>query len=206
MDVNGFVDRRKKDVERQLVILKEVARNPRGMGTIFPSSDALADEMASSISHRVDKDGVFIEIGAGTGPVTKALLKRGVPSNRLVVIEKSPALAKCLERRFPNVKICCCGAEHMRNCLEGSPRVNAIISSLPFRSLPRETSLSIMAEIERTLPSGGIFAQFTYAIVGEMPFIPSDFRKVRSHVVLFNMPPAKVEVYVKRRGKCAIDD
>jgi phospholipid N-methyltransferase len=63
-----------------------------------------------------------------------------------------------------------------------------------------------MAEIERTLPTGGIFVQFTYAIIGEMPFIPSDFRKVRSHVVLFNMPPAKVEVYVKRRAKCAIED
>jgi phospholipid N-methyltransferase len=176
------------------------------MGTIFPSSDALADEMALAVSHRVGHDGVFIEIGAGTGPVTKALLKRGIPADRLVVIEKSPSLAECLEKRFPNVKICCCGAEDMRGCLNGSPRVNAIISSLPFRSLPKEVSLSIMAEIERTLPTGGIFVQFTYAIIGEMPFIPSDFRKVRSHVVLFNMPPAKVEVYVKRRAKCAIED
>jgi phospholipid N-methyltransferase len=61
-----------------------------------------------------------------------------------------------------------------------------------------------MAEIERTLSPGGIFVQFTYAIMGKMLFIPPTFRKVRSHVVLFNIPPAKVEVYLKPRSKGSI--
>jgi phospholipid N-methyltransferase len=204
MDSRGFVDRRKKGFERQMLVLKALARNPRDMGTLFPSSHYLAGAMAGAVSPRMTKNGVFVELGAGTGPVTEALLKRGIPPERLIVIEKSPALAECLHERFPHVDVRCCGAEVMGACLPEKARVSAIISSLPFRSLPREVSISIMREVERTLSSGGIFVQFTYALVGKMPFIPAEFRKVRTRLVPFNVPPARVEVYLKPRDKGVI--
>ncbi|MDR3166156.1 MAG: hypothetical protein LBU13_11350 [Synergistaceae bacterium] len=204
MNPGGFVDKRKKGLERQMLVLKELAQNPRDMGTLFPSSSALAGTMAGAVSPRMTKNGVFVELGAGTGPVTEALLKRGIPAERLIVIEKSPVLAECLLKRFPHVDIRCCGAEEMSVCLPERVRVNAIISSLPFRSLPREVSISIMREVENTLSLGGIFVQFTYALVGKMPFIPTGFRKVRTRLVPFNVPPAKVEVYLKPRAKSAI--
>jgi phospholipid N-methyltransferase len=191
-------------LKRQMLVLKALARNPRDMGTLFPSSSYLAGEMAGAVSPHMAKNGVFLELGAGTGPVTEALLKRGIPPERLIVIEKSPALAECLHERFPHVDIRCCGAEEIGSCLPERTRVSAIISSLPFRSLPRDASVSIMREVERTLSSGGIFVQFTYALVGKMPFIPAGFKKVRTRLVLFNVPPAKVEVYLKPRDKDVI--
>ena len=199
MDREGFVDRRKKGLVRQMLVLKALARNPRDMGTLFPSSSYLAGAMAGAVSPHMAKNGVFVELGAGTGPVTEALLKRGIPPERLIVIEKSPALAECLLERFPHVDVRCCGAEEMSACLPEGTRVSAIISSLPFRSLPREVSVSIMREVERALSSGGIFVQFTYALVGKMPFIPDGFRKVRTRLVPLNVPPAKVEVFLKPR-------
>jgi phospholipid N-methyltransferase len=200
----GFVDRRKKGLARQVLLLRALTQNPRGMGTLFPSSSALAGAMAGAVSPRMTKSGVFVELGAGTGPVTEALLKRGIPAEKLIVIEKSPVLAECLLKRFPNVDVRCCGAEEISACLPENARVSAIISSLPFRSLPREVSVSIMREVERTLSFGGIFVQFTYALVGKMPFIPDGFRKVRTRLVPFNVPPAKVEVYLKPRTNGAI--
>ncbi|MDR3279546.1 MAG: hypothetical protein LBT23_03445 [Synergistaceae bacterium] len=197
MDIGGFVNRRKKGFEQQLLMLKELANNPRDMGTLCPSSDALANKMAEALSPRMMKKGMFVEIGAGTGPVTSALIRRGVPTERLMVIEKSPVLAESLSKRFPDVDVRCRGAEELGSCLEGFPPVRAIISSLPFRSLPEAVSLAIMSEVERALSCGGIFVQFTYALIGEMPFIPASFRKVRSSVVLLNIPPAKVEVFMK---------
>jgi phospholipid N-methyltransferase len=124
----------------------------------------------------------------------------------MIVIEKSPALAECLSRRFPEVEVRCCGAEEMSACIAGGVRVSAIVSSLPFRSLPCEASASIMSEIERTLAPGGVFVQFTYALIGRMPFIPAGFRKVRSRFVPFNLPPAKVEVYLKPRPESFAED
>jgi phospholipid N-methyltransferase len=87
----------------------------------------------------------------------------------------------------------------MGGCLGNGLPVTAVVSSLPFRSLPGDVSASIMSEVDRVLSPGGIFVQFTYALLGKMPFIPPDFRKVRSCFVLFNIPPAKVEVFVKPR-------
>jgi phospholipid N-methyltransferase len=204
MDRGGFVNRRKKGLERQMLVLKALARNPRDMGTLFPRSRYLAGAMAGAVSPQMAKNGVFVELGAGTGPVTEALLRRGIPPEKLIVIEKSSVLAECLHERFPHVDVRCCGAEEMGACLPEKTRVSAIISSLPFRSLPREASVSIMREVERTLSPGGIFVQFTYALVGKMPFIPAGFRKVRTRLVPFNIPPAKVEVYLKPRDKDVI--
>ncbi|MDR1510923.1 MAG: hypothetical protein LBS53_14965, partial [Synergistaceae bacterium] len=107
------MSRVKKGIERQILLMKELANDPRGMGTLCPSSDALANEMAAAVSLRMARRGILVEIGAGTGPVTAALLRRGVPSGRMIVIEKSPALAECLSRRFPEVEVRCCGAEEM---------------------------------------------------------------------------------------------
>jgi phospholipid N-methyltransferase len=199
MNIRSFVGRRKKDAARQLLVLKELALNPRGMGALCPSSAMLAKEMASAVPLRVKPNDVFIEIGAGTGPVTAALLQRGIPSDRLIVIEKSPALAECLASRFPQINVSCRGAERMSECLKGDERVRAIVSSLPFRSLPRKVSFSIMAEIERVLAPRGLFIQFTYALAGTMRYIPPGFKKLRSNIVFLNIPPAKVEVYMKPR-------
>jgi phosphatidylethanolamine/phosphatidyl-N-methylethanolamine N-methyltransferase len=204
MDILGFVGKRKNSIGRQILLMKEMVNDPRGVGTLFPSSDALADEMASAVSPRMIRRGILIEIGAGTGPVTAALLRRGVPSCKMVVIEKSPALVECLSERFPDVDVRCCGAEEMGACVARGDRVGAVVSSLPFRSLPKEASVSIMSEVERTLAPGGIFIQFTYAFIGRMPFIPAGFRKVRSRFVPFNFPPAKVEVYLKSRSKDSV--
>jgi phospholipid N-methyltransferase len=197
MMARGALNRGRKKAVEQLLMLRELFQNPRGMGTLCPSSAALANEMAGALSPLVDENDVFIEVGAGTGPVTAALLRRGIPPERLIVIEKSPALAECLTSRFPGVKICCCGAENMGGCLGGGERVRAIVSSLPFRTLPETVSLDIMSEVERTLSPGGLFVQFTYALVGEIPFIPPGFRKLRSNFVLLNLPPAKVAVFLK---------
>jgi phospholipid N-methyltransferase len=80
-------------------------------------------------------------------------------------------------------------------------QVRVIVSSLPFRSLPAEISEGIMSEVERVLAPGGLFVQFTYALLGKMPFVPKNFRKLRTSVVLRNIPPAKVEVFRKPRRK-----
>jgi phospholipid N-methyltransferase len=194
---NGFVGRNRMRAQRQFLILRELIRQPRVMGTLFPSSPALADEMAGALSPDMLKSGILVELGAGTGPVTEGLLRKGVPPEKLVVVEKSPALAECLSKRFPSVNVICCGAEELRNHIKGEERIRAIISSLPFRSLPFDVGSAIMAEIEAALSPGGLFVQFTYALIGQMLHVPPTFKKVRSHLVLYNLPPAKVEVFRK---------
>jgi phospholipid N-methyltransferase len=182
---------------QQVLILKELLRTPRDIGALCPSSAALANEMAHPFSASFVKSGCLVELGAGTGPVTEALLRRGIPPSKLAVVEKSEALAACLMKRFPDANVICCPAEELGANLGDLGPVLAVVSSLPFRSLPPAVSTAIMSEAERVLAPGGLFVQFTYALFGEMPFIPKSFLKVRSKVILRNVPPAKVEVFRK---------
>lgn len=199
--VPGFVRNGAKHFTRQYLVIKELLREPRDMGALCPSSPALANEMARSLSPTLMKSGLCVELGAGTGPVTEALLRHGIPPERLYVVEKSPELAELLETRFPATQIRCCGAESIGSHLPSDTPVKAVVSSLPFRSLPEEISRAIISEVERILAPGGLYIQFTYALIGEMPFVPRTFRKLRSHVILYNIPPAKVEVFRKPKTR-----
>ncbi len=157
--------------------------------------------MASVLSPALIRSGRFVELGAGTGPVTEALLRHGVQPERLYVVEKSEALAGDLSARFPGVNVLCCSADAISGRIGDGPPVKAVVSSLPFRSLPEDVSRRIMAELERVLSPGGLYIQFTYALIGEMPFVPAGFRKLRSKIVLRNVPPAKVEVFRKPKHR-----
>lgn len=193
----GFVCRGIKTITRQCLLLRELIRDPGEMGTICPSSGALSGRMASSVPQSLFESGFFVELGAGTGPVTEALLKRGMPPGRLIVVEKSQKLAEALAERFPNVNVLCCDAGNLRDHLPEEHRILVVVSSLPFRSIPRDTGLRIMSAVEDILVPGGLYVQFTYALIGEMPLVPGSFVKLSSDVVLFNIPPAKVEVFKK---------
>src|SRR3712207_9336639 len=63
----------------------------------------LARTMASYVDPRVP--GPVIELGPGTGPVTDALVRRGVAQDRLVLVEYNPDFCKLLKRKFPKATI-----------------------------------------------------------------------------------------------------
>ncbi|GAG27969.1 unnamed protein product, partial [marine sediment metagenome] len=85
------------------VFFREIFTNPSSVGAVLPSSKSLANHIASQVPNH--SDGIVLELGAGTGVVTQALLDQGVPEERIVVVEISNSLAKFLRRRFPKVNI-----------------------------------------------------------------------------------------------------
>ena len=61
-------------------------RNPRRVGAIAPASRALAQAVAAEVS-RVGPE-LLLEIGAGTGAITRALADLGPPPDRFFIIER----------------------------------------------------------------------------------------------------------------------
>lgn len=181
---------------KQIAIhVKELIRDPRGMGSVMPSSRFLARSMAGAIPREMIGSGKIVELGAGTGVVTKAIFGRGVSVRDLYVVERSSHLADMLSMRFPGAQVLCRSADDIAGEIAGP--VRAVISSLPFRSLPEDLCVSIMKEIERILAPGGLYVQFTYALLGPLPYAPPGFEEVGSSLTLFNVPPAKVVVLRK---------
>src|SRR5690348_4415792 len=71
------------------LFLREWLVQPGIVGAICPSSHRLARSMAERIP--VQGDGLVVELGAGTGAVTQALLEKGISPDRLRVVERSPS-------------------------------------------------------------------------------------------------------------------
>lgn len=169
-------------------LLLSMLRNPASTGALLPSSRGLARTMACAACG-ADR---IVELGAGTGSVTHALIEN-LPRTPLTAVEIQPALANTLRQRFPGIDIRQAPADQIINALaEQSGRI-VLVSSLPFRSLPQEVRLNTVASLcgflaghpERRL------VQFTYQ--PRAPFrVPDGLQWAHIATVWANTPPAGV--------------
>lgn len=168
--------------------------NFREVGACCPSSPKMAKTIASKVN--LDTSGLIVELGAGTGSVTHALLKRGVGPERLVVVEKDPHLALFLTRRFPKANIINGNATDLYQLLGDHRRnINTIVSSLPLFFLPIETVNKIGRQLTSVLSDNGRLVQYTYQITRRTTRLPESFRRIKTKLVWLNLPPARVDVY-----------
>src|SRR5437762_12621258 len=89
--------------EEAAIFFTRWLRPPHRIGAVAPSSRFLARAMAKQVDIRGPD--MVIELGGGTGSVTKALLDAGVPAERLIVVERDARLYKMLRRRFPQLRV-----------------------------------------------------------------------------------------------------
>ncbi|HAB16912.1 MAG TPA: methyltransferase domain-containing protein [Verrucomicrobiota bacterium] len=173
------------------LFLSELAKYPRQMGTVWPSSPALARAMARWLPAASDQ--WILELGPGTGIVTEQLLAAGLPEHRLVAVEKSPRLAGFLRDRFPQACILSGDALELGTLLEGR-KVGAVFSSLPLKVFSPDQVRRLSQEIHQALLPDGHWVQYSYQLVnGHSP--AASFHAVDSSIVWKNLPPAKVSVY-----------
>ncbi|MCA8067677.1 class I SAM-dependent methyltransferase [Burkholderia sp. AU38729] len=184
-----------------MLFLRTWLRNPRRVGALAPSGPALA----ALITAEIPRDGAtVIELGAGTGVFTRALLARGVTSDRLVLVEADPAFANALRRQFPALRVMQMNAAQLgvTGDFFGGARADAVVSGLPLVAMPVEQAVSIVhCTFARHLAADGAFYQFTY--VPRCP-IPAHYleamriRAVRVGVAWMNFPPAIVYRFERR--------
>jgi phosphatidylethanolamine/phosphatidyl-N-methylethanolamine N-methyltransferase len=186
--------------------LKRWLDNPKVTGAVSPSGRFLARAMASYVDPT--HPGPIIELGPGTGPVTEALLERGVAQERLILVEYDTSFCKLLARRFPRAQIVHGDAyrlaETMRPVLQEP--AGCIVSSLPLLTRPERGRLNLLRDAFELMQPEGAFIQFTYGLASPVPLTSRmsglRFRAEASHSVWLNLPPARVWVY--RAGQAPI--
>jgi phospholipid N-methyltransferase len=181
------------------IFLKELLSNPRNIGAACPSSKKLAKGIASCVQ---TQDGYVVELGAGTGVVTSALLKRGIEPQRLIVIEKSPYLAELLKKKFPQITIIEGDAVALNSLLNQklkfqNPKITTFVSSLPLRTLPDFVVEQIMQQIAQTITENGELIQFTYDIRRSRSPLFQKFATLHTKLIWRNLPPARIHIYRK---------
>lgn len=173
------------------LFLSEIARAPRQMGTVWPSSPALAEAMARWLPSSESQS--VLELGPGTGIVTERLIAAGLPEEQLVAVEKSERLAGFLRERFPQARILAGDALALDQLLDGR-KFGAVFSSLPLKVFSTDQVKRLSDQIHAALLPGAHWVQYSYQLInGHAP--TNSFHPVDSEIVWQNLPPAKVSVY-----------
>ena len=166
--------------------------NPLRVGAVAPSSGALARLMASLV--RLGSGEALLELGAGTGSVTRALLEIGVPRDRLYVIELDARLHRYLQNRFPGVTVLRGNATDARDLLpvHRVGRISTVVSSLPLRPMKFATQAAIVDAVFDVLAPGGMMLQYTYPPGKPLPAARLGLRTECAGRIWWNLPPAAV--------------
>jgi phospholipid N-methyltransferase len=187
-------------MNENLQFLQAFLKNPLKVGAITPSSPELARKMLEDV--KPDAENVILELGVGTGAITK-FIEEIVPDERSYFgLELNPDLAKSNHEKFPGLEIICGSACDMGAIYResGFGKVSYIISCLPFVSLPSSVSEKIYQQIEEFMEAGCMFRTFQYAHGYYTPaalklreFMRDRYGKSkRSRLVVKNVPPAYV--------------
>lgn len=170
-------------------------QHPLKVGAVSPSGRALARAIAAEIDPAVP--GPIVELGPGTGPVTEALVARGIAQERLVLIEYDPEFCTLLRRRFPAATVIEGDAYTLADTLAGIVQepLAAVVSCLPLMTRPLSVRVRLLNAAMRLLQRGAPYVQFTYAMTAPIPSRQRRYRITSSPRIWKNLPPARVWVY-----------
>jgi phospholipid N-methyltransferase len=185
-------------MNENIQFLQAFLKNPLKVGAVAPSSPGLAWQMLEGLLP--DENNVVIELGVGTGAITKHI-REILPDDRSYMgIELDQTMVSNLKIRYPEMNVVCGNAcETSRlHAASGLGKVSYILCCLPFVTLPEEVAAGVLAEIEKYMAEGCMFRAFQYA---HGYYTPSALRlrkfmrdrygySKRSKLVANNLPPA----------------
>lgn len=173
-------------------------KSPRVVASMIPSSPLLERRLVRAA--RASHAQVLVELGSGTGGTTRALLSAMPPQARLVAIERTEAFVEPLRQiNDPRLEVVHGCASRLVDELErlGLGQADAVISGIPFSTLPPALAQTITAEIRQALKPDGRFVayQFTDRVADYAGQVLG-----RPHIEHepFNVPPLKVFTWVKK--------
>ena len=174
------------------VFFRSWLRDPFHVASVAPSSRWLAKLMATNI----ESDARVVELGAGTGSLTTAILDRGVRPEDLYLVEQQRDFVAVLRSRFPRAQVVEADAATLSAKLGGlQGTVDYIVSGLPILWFNRDKKAAILAAAMTLLKPEGKLHQFTYLgspPIGSTLRTELSLRATLLGIAPMNLPPAFV--------------
>jgi phospholipid N-methyltransferase len=193
----GRKSRSKISSDAPVLFFKSFLERPKEVGSIIPSSRFLERRVMRNA--RLDRARIVVELGPGTGGTTQALLRAMRPDATLLSIEINPRLAERVRARIadPRLVVHCGSAEDLTGALaaHGLGAPDAVISGIPFSTMPRPVALAILRAIRDALAPSGCFV--AYQVRDRVAVLAREVFGRPSHVELEvrNVPPMRVYRY-----------
>lgn len=176
---------------------------PRAVGSIVPTSSFTARKMASVIDTQSGLPA--LEVGPGTGIITKYILKHGVRPQDLYAVEYSHDFVVHLRRNFPGVNVVEGDAFNLGETLakalgdKAPKQFDSVVSGVPLLNFPVPQRVKYLESLLDRIPHGRPVVQLTYGPKSPIPPGLGDYTVEKFDFILRNIPPTKLWIY--RRGR-----
>lgn len=175
-----------------LTFFQQFLKNPKQIGSIIPSSRFLERRIIRAADVASAK--TLVELGPGNGGTTRALLRAMAPDARLLCIEINPDCHAMVSRiADPRLIVHLGSAEDLGELLarHGLGPADAVISGIPFSTMPPAVADRIANAIASSVRPGGRFV--AYQVSARVAEVNRRFPGVRRvEVELLNIPPLRV--------------
>ncbi|MFE4019598.1 class I SAM-dependent methyltransferase [Streptomyces sp. NPDC059101] len=150
--------------------LREAARSMHTTGAVAPSGSPLARRLAAPLPAPNGRSPLrVLEVGAGTGTVTRALAESIGPGDRLDTVEINPHFVQLLAEALRTDPVLAAASEQIRIisksiCHTPLPEnsYDVIVSCLPFMNFTPDLVRSLMGRYMTALVPGGHLTFFGY--------------------------------------------
>jgi len=155
----------------------------------------MARKMASVI--RSDSGLPVLELGPGSGAITKEILARKIDPGSLISVEFSKIFIPGLKRRFPGVNFVHGDAFNISQIAQdhGVGKFDSAISGLPLLNFPVDQRARLVEMILDHLEPGRPLVQFSYGLRPPVPARKDHFTVNHLGNILGNLPPARIWTY-----------
>jgi phosphatidylethanolamine/phosphatidyl-N-methylethanolamine N-methyltransferase len=187
-----------KKFDEEIRFFKGMMQGPKTVGSIVPTSSITARRMASVVNPQSGLP--VLELGPGTGAITKAILANGIEPRNLVAIEYSTDFYQHLLRTYPGVHFINGDAfdlDKTLGVLRGQT-FDCVISGIPLLNFPMKARVALLESLLDRMPAGRPVVQISYGPVSPIIAQPDRYHIQHFDFVVRNIPPAQLWIY--RRG------
>jgi len=179
----------------ELKFFKGWIDKPRAVGSIVPTSSVAARRMASVID--LSSGLPVLEVGPGTGVITRAILAHGVKPENLYTVEYSANFVRHLRRAYPRINVIEGDGFDLDTTL-GEMRdatFDSIISGVPLLNFPVARRVAYLEHLLDRIPPGRPVVQLTYGPKSPVPPGFGDYTVEHFHFIIRNIPPTQLWIY-----------
>ncbi len=185
--------------QESALLLRHWLRRPLAIGAVLPSGRRVARAMARELPAG---GGAVLELGGGTGALTRGLLDAGCRPDALLVVEREAALAASLRGSFPQVHVIEADARQIGDVLDARQitALAAVVSSLPIKWFDLAGQRAIVEACFARMPAEGVFLQLTNALVSPLPMRALGLEGVQATRLWGHFPPVQIWRYRRAAG------
>jgi phosphatidylethanolamine/phosphatidyl-N-methylethanolamine N-methyltransferase len=191
----GLSRKLSKKFDEEIRFFKGWMDGPKEVGSILPTSGTTARRMASVID--VTSGLPVLELGPGTGVITKAILEQGIAPDQLVCVEYSEDFIDHLRQTYPGVHFIHGDAFNLDETLgaRAGDLFDSIISGIPLLNFPMPVRIALIEDLLNRVPPGRPVVQITYGPRSPVAPGKGTYSVDRLDFVMRNLPPAHLWLY-----------